>query len=943
MVMGSACSDVTETLAEIVPNLGLILISYASTYPTLSEREKFKTFFRLAHTDSTFNTARRMFIQHFGWRNVGIIHQNKESFDLTIDNLSKSLRKQNITILSSGSFRSEDDIRIKLLALKEAGARIIIGGFTEVTAKKAYKLAMYGPKHVWILVGEYRGRWWERNANISCSNTQLKEVVDRIFLTKSMFLRDYHRHNGTYPLSPFALTAYDTVWTIAHTLSAALNVSYDDAALYNLTEMMRLMADTNFVGLSARDKRRIVSVYDPDLGALNFHCQKCIPISWHDGRIPRDKTMTYLKESEIDDNVFLVVFVLCIIGIIVAMSFLTFNLYHRQSRFIKLSSPNLNNVAVLGCILVYIGITLLGVDDKHVHDHVYSIFCTVRAFVFAAGFSLSFGAMFTKTYRVHQIFTRASHGLIKTKLLKDKQLMLIIGTLLVIDSCVVLLWFFVDPMQRKTVNVTSELYSEDPDVIYISQISTCHSVHMDKWLGSFYAFKGLLLVFGVYMAWETRNVKIPILNDSNYIGLNVYNVVIMSSIVVVLSNILSEKPTLAFTMESAVMLLSTSVTLCLLFVPKIYTIVTAKGNPVVASSGILVEDRTRRFVVDDRREIYHRAEVQNRAYKREIIQLGHEICRLERLLSIPTEPYPNISEDLLYQLPESTVDPSPEFRRKQFSDFEMEQSISISDGGEVCIGHSDETSDGTLCSPTAELPRIQRRMSIREVATKKLLDLRRTLSFRPQTKQFKRYSRAGMRRRQRNESERGWYQQIGRFDEADGSDDDNAAGTVLREDSDLLGRDMAVLGSIEYLQPLVLPSPFARSRSKRLVKKEKWQIKVTEQTSDEETIEISSRDVEMKECRPIPLKPYLPVPNIYHSLPCERNMQLSFAADDDIVTKISRVDVTSGSRPLSKSLSYSSALARERRHRIQKLQRDLVNIQKELKDLQELEYIVTKV
>jgi hypothetical protein len=36
---------------------------------------------------------------------------------------------------------------------------------------------------------------------------------------------------------------------------------------------------------------------------------------------------------------------------------------------------------------------------------------------------------------------------------------------------------------------------------------------MDKWLGSFYAFKGLLLIFGVYMAWETRNVSSFILVD----------------------------------------------------------------------------------------------------------------------------------------------------------------------------------------------------------------------------------------------------------------------------------------------------------------------------------------------------------------------------------------------------------------------------------------------
>ena len=39
----------------------------------------------------------------------------------------------------------------------------------------------------------------------------------------------------------------------------------------------------------------------------------------------------------------------------------------------------------------------------------------VRAFLLAAGFSLAFGAMFTKTYRVHQIFTRAHSGLVKSK------------------------------------------------------------------------------------------------------------------------------------------------------------------------------------------------------------------------------------------------------------------------------------------------------------------------------------------------------------------------------------------------------------------------------------------------------------------------------------------------------------------------------------------------
>jgi gamma-aminobutyric acid type B receptor len=76
-------------------------------------------------------------------------------------------------------------------------------------------------------------------------------------------------------------------------------------------------------------------------------------------------------------------------------------------------------------------------------------------------------------------------------------------------------------------------------------------------------------VVGVYMAWETRHVKIPALNDSQYIGISVYSVVITSASVVVLANLLSERVTLAFIIITTFILTSTTATLCLLFIPKI--------------------------------------------------------------------------------------------------------------------------------------------------------------------------------------------------------------------------------------------------------------------------------------------------------------------------------------------------------------------------------------
>lgn len=74
------------------------------------------------------------------------------------------------------------------------------------------------------------------------------------------------------------------------------------------------------------------------------------------------------------------------------------------------------------------------------------------------------------------------------------------------------------------------------------------------------------------MAWETRHVKIPALNDSQYIGFSVYGAVITSVSVVVLANLLSEQVTLSFIIITSIILTATTIVLCLVFLPKMNAI-----------------------------------------------------------------------------------------------------------------------------------------------------------------------------------------------------------------------------------------------------------------------------------------------------------------------------------------------------------------------------------
>jgi len=74
-------------------------------------------------------------------------------------------------------------------------------------------------------------------------------------------------------------------------------------------------------------------------------------------------------------------------------------------RYIKMSSPYLNNLIIIGCMLTYMSVIFLGLDSQLTSITSFPYICTARAWLLMSGFSLAFGSMFSKTWRVHSIFT----------------------------------------------------------------------------------------------------------------------------------------------------------------------------------------------------------------------------------------------------------------------------------------------------------------------------------------------------------------------------------------------------------------------------------------------------------------------------------------------------------------------------------------------------------
>ena len=103
----------------------------------------------------------------------------------------------------------------------------------------------------------------------------------------------------------------------------------------------------------------------------------------------------------------------------------------------------------------------------------------------------------------------------------------------------------------------------------LPQWEYCDCNHKTIWYGVLFATKGLVLLFGVFLAWETRHVKIPALNDSRYVGMSVYNVVILSVVGVPAALMIEKQQNATFALTAVFVLFCTTVTLCLVFVPKV--------------------------------------------------------------------------------------------------------------------------------------------------------------------------------------------------------------------------------------------------------------------------------------------------------------------------------------------------------------------------------------
>ncbi|KAH8375112.1 hypothetical protein KR200_000318 [Drosophila serrata] len=617
MLFGAACTHVTDPIAKASKHWHLTQLSYADTHPMFT-KDAFPNFFRVVPSENAFNAPRLALLKEFNWTRVGTVYQNEPRYSLPHNHMVADLDSMEVEVVETQSF--VNDVAESLKKLREKDVRIIMGNFNEHFARKAfceaYKLDMYGRAYQWLIMATYTTDWWNVTQDSECTVEEISTALEGAILvdllplstsgditvagiTADEYLVEYDRLRGT-EYSRFHGYTYDGIWAAALAIQYVAEKREDLLTHFDYrvkdweSVFLEALRNTSFEGVTGpvrfynNERKANILINQFQLGQMEkigeYHSQKSHldlslgkPVRWVGKTPPKDRTLIYIEHSQVNPTIYIVSASASVIGVIIATVFLAFNIKYRNQRYIKMSSPHLNNLIIVGCMLTYLSIIFLGLDTTLSSVAAFPYICTARAWILMAGFSLSFGAMFSKTWRVHSIFTDLK---LNKKVIKDYQLFMVVGVLLAIDIAIITTWQIADPFYRETKQLEPRHHENIDDVLVIPENEYCQSEHMTIFVSIIYAYKGLLLVFGAFLAWETRHVSIPALNDSKHIGFSVYNVFITCLAGAAISLVLSDRKDLVFVLLSFFIIFCTTATLCLVFVPKVrLVLVELKRNP----------------------------------------------------------------------------------------------------------------------------------------------------------------------------------------------------------------------------------------------------------------------------------------------------------------------------------------------------------------------------
>nr|XP_030122135.3 probable G-protein coupled receptor 156 [Taeniopygia guttata]XP_030122142.3 probable G-protein coupled receptor 156 [Taeniopygia guttata] len=255
-------------------------------------------------------------------------------------------------------------------------------------------------------------------------------------------------------------------------------------------------------------------------------------------------------------------------GVLLALFFFIFTVRFRKNRIVKMSSPNLNIVTLLGSGLTYTSAYLFGIQEQSLPsgDSMEKLI-QVRLCLLCVGTSLVFGPVLGKSWRLYKVFTQRVPD--KRVIIKDLQLLGMVAALVLADTVLLLTWVFSDPVQCFRSLSVSLRVTEKGMTCSVSRVQSCASLYSDLWLILILGFKSILLLYGTYLAGLTDNVSSSPVNQSLTLIVGVNLVFLAAGTICLVHRFFCSWHNLLFGFTSGGIFVCTTTINCFIFVPQL--------------------------------------------------------------------------------------------------------------------------------------------------------------------------------------------------------------------------------------------------------------------------------------------------------------------------------------------------------------------------------------
>ena len=623
-IVGPACSGPTERVGLFSAQSGVSILQVSTaTSPELTD-EKYSNTFRAVSSALVYIDVFVHLMERNGWDHVATLYQDSRRYFSATHAKFVEVDMKNHIGFSSPIFERYIPLEQLRASRTRIVFVFAGGNLARKLMCLAYHFDFIYPKYQWVfhdrphsqfinahvsmvynskqytcnenemtkaisgaILNIYRLTRTDRTTNDTAAQRSYNEYEVEYNQTRNRHLEELADRNVSVDSSDtetqYSNVYYDAVWALALALNKSIpmleSFSYDLSnyayGQENITNVVRdQLISLSFEGMSGkisfsdttRESNSIIDVYQVFNGSSE-------PIGVYE-----NNTLPRLNGSFISDSFRVVVdtipeelgiFVLSVIIPPVAVATILLhvaNLLYCNHRSMKATSPTLNHLAFSGCYLFIVGAIIFtiqetwGFSDPSSYRTLLPIQCSIFMWSTTMGYSLIFGSLCVKMWRLSRIYTNfrrydtGRDGLI----MSDYSLIGITLLVWLLDVGINLTWNLVDPWMVVIVETTDGVGT-------VTVLVYCDSHYLPYWVATIVTYISLLSLVVVFFSIRTRNIPKKDFKYSKHINKLVFMLVLLFSVGIPIYIFCLWSSAIVAAFVIMVVILLTTVVLCLLF------------------------------------------------------------------------------------------------------------------------------------------------------------------------------------------------------------------------------------------------------------------------------------------------------------------------------------------------------------------------------------------